>query len=97
MHLKYLGRLVFSVLILPGIIALEVFNLPCWGGRLCSGGVAAEAVTDSAVQSSHFMVFPLYFPEIWKAYKSEMRWSALAYIVNHTTEILGTQGWKLGT
>ena len=42
------------------------------------------------------MVFPLYFPEIWKAYKSDMRWAALAYIMNHTTEILGTQGWKLG-
>ena len=41
--------LVFSVLILPGIIALEVFNLPQWSGRLGSAGVAAEGVTDRAV------------------------------------------------
>lgn len=41
--------LVFSVLILPGIIALEVFNLPRCSGRLCSAGVAAEGVTDRVV------------------------------------------------
>lgn len=84
------------VLVLPGIFVLDVLYVPPWKGRPCSGRRAVEGVLGRIVKSSQSVVFPPCLPEIWKACRSENRGSSLACIMSHPTDILGSQGWKLG-